>query len=155
MHTIPAAAGRSGLLWYDGMLVRIAADHDATAGDLALLEVWAPVGSGWPPHVHGREDESILVLAGAVRVTVGPEAGRRLGPGEVARLPRRVPHAVEVLEDAHLVVVCTPAGFEAAVRDLGVEAPTATFPDAGTALAADDVAALLARHDVSLLGGVR
>jgi len=47
------------------------------------------------PHQHEAEQFSI-VLTGRMRFVVGGEA-RVLGPGEVAHIPRGVPHSIESL----------------------------------------------------------
>jgi quercetin dioxygenase-like cupin family protein len=100
----------------------------------AHLEITARRGDGAPPHIHRREDELMVVLEGAVEVDVDGDI-HVLGEGDVARLPRRVPHRFTVTSaEARLISVFTPGGCEALLGQIG-----ATGWDPGD----DDVAALL------------
>ncbi len=133
------------LLRHDGQLVRVLADGAGTGGACTLLEVWAPVGSGLPCHVHDLEDETVHVLDGHVRVCLGPTV-RDAGPGEVVHLPRGVPHrVVAVSAEARFLALHVPAGIERFLR------ATADQAAAGPLAVDDDVAALLAAAGLRLL----
>lgn len=82
------------------------------------LDSTPPAGSASPLHVHGREDEMFIVLDGAATVVVG-DARYDLRAGGVAFLPRDVPHAYRITEDAHILTLCTPAGLEEFFRAAG------------------------------------
>jgi mannose-6-phosphate isomerase-like protein (cupin superfamily) len=84
-----------------------------TAGRLSVWEEIVEPGEGTPPHVHHREDEVFHVLEGRVRIWCGAESFEA-GPGATAALPRGVRHCFrnEGTEDARLLVICTPGGFE-------------------------------------------
>ena len=75
--------------------------------EMALLEVQLPAGSATPLHVHSHES-LIYVVTGKVRTTVDEEAFV-LGPGDVCRHPRNVPHSVEALQDSLLIEVKAPS----------------------------------------------
>ncbi|REH48526.1 methyltransferase family protein [Kutzneria buriramensis] len=88
----------------------------ATAGDtdgaLSVVEQRAVRGYSTPPHVHSREDETLVVLAGELSYLVDGREGV-LRAGESAFLPRHKPHRFAVIsEEAHFLVLITPGGFE-------------------------------------------
>jgi hypothetical protein len=73
-------------------------------------------------HVHGREDEHVVVLGGDVTVVVGDDV-HRLTAGDTLALPRGVPHAHLVTSGgAQLLTIATPGGFERLFIELGVPA---------------------------------
>jgi mannose-6-phosphate isomerase-like protein (cupin superfamily) len=90
-----------------------------TAGRLSIWEEIVGPGEGTPPHIHHREDEVFHVLEGRVRIWCGEEAFEA-GPGDTAALPRGVRHHFrnERSEDARLLVICTPGGFDGMFRDV-------------------------------------
>ena len=84
-----------------------------------------------PLHVHRRDDETFYVLEGELTLFV---AGEQivLGPGQAALAPRDVPHAYRVeSEEARWLVITTPAGFDAFVREVAEPAPADELPPAG------------------------
>jgi hypothetical protein len=84
-----------------------------------------------PLHVHRRDDETFYVLEGELTLFV---AGEQivLGPGQAALAPRDVPHAYRVeSEEARWLVITTPAGFDAFVREVAEPAPAEELPPAG------------------------
>ena len=69
--------------------------------EMTLLEIHYTPGVGAPLHVH--EHESLAyVVKGKVRMTVGKET-YVLGPGDVCRHPRGVPHGVEGIDESIVV----------------------------------------------------
>lgn len=59
------------------------------------------------PHQHEAEQFSIM-LKGRMRFTIGTEE-RVLGPGEVAYIPKNVPHSIESLDEyVQVLDVFTP-----------------------------------------------
>lgn len=116
---VAQASDHQRLEWIGGDAISVLLDAETTGGQLALFRNRARAGSAVPVHVHGREDEIILVLAGSVAVWVGDER-HEVGEGGVAFLPRGVPHAYRVTsETADLLGICTPAGFEGFFRAVG------------------------------------
>jgi quercetin dioxygenase-like cupin family protein len=87
---------------------------EASGGRLALVEMAVPARSTGPPlHVHETWDEGFYVLEGELAVQVG-DAPRRAMTGMFAFAPRGTPHTFANLgaDDARILVVLTPAGFE-------------------------------------------
>lgn len=92
---------------------------------LDVVRFVVPVGAGAPPHLHGREQESFLVVRGELSVNVGGEE-RTLRAGEAAALPAGTPHAFMNLgpAEAEVLVMLTPGGrgglaFYRAISALG------------------------------------
>jgi unsaturated pyranuronate lyase len=75
--------------------------------EMTLLEIHYTPGVGAPLHVHDHESLA-YVVKGKVKMTVGKEV-YTLGPGDVCRHPRGVPHGVEGVEESIVVEIKSPA----------------------------------------------
>ncbi len=104
------------------------------ADDVAVADVVARPGGEPALHVHEREDETYVVLDGALPFQRG---GERLdaGPGAVGLLPPGVEHGFALRSpQARLLVVCTPGSgglagaFHALSRPAGDGVPQAGPP---------------------------
>src|SRR6059058_4748944 len=139
-------------IWFLGALSRVRLSGEQTAGAFSLTDNLNRRGNGSPVHVHGREDETILVLDGDLRVIVG-EDDYAAGPGTVAVLPRCLRHAYVVTSaTARFLTLHAPAGFEQFAAEVGQPARGLTLPPppAGP----PDFAALAqaaARHQITIL----
>ena len=129
----PRAYKRSPALtnstWYKGMLhsqMAGTADNDG-AFDFVIAKLRR--GTEPPPHVHSREDEFIYVLSGDMRVYVDGEVFRVVA-GECVFLPRQRAHAWLITsEEAHVILLIVPGGFNEAFNKMNapaerMEAPT-------------------------------
>jgi quercetin dioxygenase-like cupin family protein len=115
-------------LWWLGSLATIKATAEDTGGRYALVEVLEPAGVQAPLHVHHAEDEAFWVLEGRVTFTVGNET-LEATPGTFVFAPRDVPHTYRVdTEDARLLYILSPAGFEGFIRASSEPAATRTIP---------------------------
>jgi len=86
---------------------------DASGNAMSITDGTSPSGSGPPRHIHHREDETFVILAGECDFISGGERFRR-GSGETAFIPRGTEHTFKVVSPKpcrHLVIL-TPAGFE-------------------------------------------
>jgi quercetin dioxygenase-like cupin family protein len=89
-------------------------DGDSTRGAYSMFEYAVPAGvSGPPPHVHTREDESFVCLAGRLKVLLGDQT-HELVHGDYLLLPRDVVHTFDnpYDEEARVISVVSPAGLE-------------------------------------------
>ncbi len=94
-----------------------------TGGRLAVAEEVIGRGAELPRHCHHWEDEALYVLEGELAVCLGGE-WRWVPAGGAILLPRGVEHAVAVVgEEARVLTVLTPAGFEGFYRELAGAAP--------------------------------
>jgi uncharacterized cupin superfamily protein len=85
-------------------------------------------GTEPPPHVHSREDEFIYVLSGEMRVYVEGEVFRAAA-GECVFLPRRRAHAWLITsEEANVIVLIVPGGFNEAFSKMNAPAERMEVP---------------------------
>jgi mannose-6-phosphate isomerase-like protein (cupin superfamily) len=145
-----------GQLWFLDGLITIRVAHDEGGDGISVLEHRAPYGEAPPLHVHREEDETFFVLDGALRLRAG-DAEVRIGPGEAALAPARVPHTyrVESAEGARWLVVTTHGDFERFVRALGRPAQRDDLPAPQGPPTPEEVRALavVAReHGIELVG---
>lgn len=94
-------------------------DGEHTGGRVAVVEHPFPVGALVPPHVHTREDEFSIVTAGAIGFRSGPDEVVLEAGGYISK-PRGELHTMwnAGSEEARMIEVITPAGFENFFRDL-------------------------------------
>jgi mannose-6-phosphate isomerase-like protein (cupin superfamily) len=98
-----------------GLNITAKATGKSTRDAYSLFEYAVPGGvNGPPPHVHTREDESFLCLAGQLEVMLGGETFV-LAHGDYLLLPRDVVHTFRnpFDEEARVISVVSPAGLEA------------------------------------------
>jgi quercetin dioxygenase-like cupin family protein len=145
-------SGRTQPLWFINHLVHIRVDGDASGGALAILDERGRRGDMPPLHVHRRDDETFYVLDGEVTLFVAGEQ-LVLGAGQAAFAPREVPHAYRVeSEEARWLVITTPAGFDAFVREVSEPAPAEELPPAGRAVDPAVVGQAAAKVGIEILG---
>jgi mannose-6-phosphate isomerase-like protein (cupin superfamily) len=97
-----------------GLGITTKTDGDSTRGAYSLFEYAIPAGvNGPPPHVHTREDESFVCLAGRLEVMLGGTT-YELNHGDYLLLPRDVVHTFRnpYAEEARVISVVSPAGLE-------------------------------------------
>ena len=73
---------------------------------MAVLELHYQAGARAPIHTHAHES-IIYVVSGRVKTSIGNDV-YLLGPGDVARHPAGVAHAVEALVDSTVLEVKSP-----------------------------------------------
>ena len=109
--------GRSVRLFAGQARVLAAAEH--TDGCLAIVECVLAAGTSLPPHVHQVEDLALYMVDGELRLCCA-ETTWEAAAGGFVRLPRGVPHAIEVVGDrpARLLLLAWPAGMEELLVEL-------------------------------------
>lgn len=112
-----------------GDRVAILLDGEATQNQYTVMEAELPPGSGPPPHVHSREDESFLVLSGEVTFYLGEKAIRLQENGYIFA-PRNIPHHFRNTGStkAILLETASPAGVERFFEIIGRPLPSRTSP---------------------------
>ncbi|HEY5384543.1 MAG TPA: quercetin 2,3-dioxygenase [Acidimicrobiales bacterium] len=117
-------------LWFADALITYKATGKETDGGLTVAEVRAPRGAGSPRHRHQLEDEAWYVLSGELSFWLGDDV-RTAGPATFVFGPREVEHRFRVdSEEAHFLLLLTPAGFEDFTRSCGWSATALTMPPA-------------------------
>ena len=97
-----------------GLGITLKTDGASTRDAYSLFEYTIPAGvDGPPPHLHTREDESFICLAGRLDVQLGDE-NFVLEHGDYLYLPRDVVHAFRnpYGEESRVISVVSPAGLE-------------------------------------------
>jgi quercetin dioxygenase-like cupin family protein len=96
------------------VLFRYGVGADESDGSLSMLEVTIPPRTLVKPHVHTREDEYSLILAGSVGVRLGDETVEDIRAGSWLIKPRDVPHAMWNVGDepVRILEVVVPGGIE-------------------------------------------
>ena len=103
--------------WVMGGVIDVKLDAERTGGAFTLLEISNPPGGGVPPHVHERDDETVVAVEGALTALVDgtPSA---MAPGDVVFIPRGVVHAFEAGDaGARAIAITSPGGAESMLRD--------------------------------------
>ncbi|MFJ7590919.1 cupin domain-containing protein [Streptomyces sp. NPDC097617] len=154
--TIPYLAQRDEqqtLEWIGGGLFTILLDSQATEGQLTVGRFDVPKDEAPPFHLHTREDEVFLLLAGEALVWVGDER-HELSEGGVIYLPRNIPHGYRITSDrADLLVIATPGGMEEMFRHAGRDITTPR-PD-GFEITKDKLAEAAALRGNTIVGPPR
>ena len=93
-----------------GPLISFVAYGEQTGGALTAFESTAAPGEGPPFHLHVREDETIYVLEGRLRVRLGDDI-HEAPAGSFVFMPHGIPHAWqnEGEDSALLLVLFTPS----------------------------------------------
>ena len=99
---------------------RFLATGEETDGKYATFEAIVPPGSGPPPHVHSREEESFLVLEGEMTFQLGDERFVA-GEGTFLNMPVGSLHCFKNESDktARLLISLAPAGLEEMFFEVG------------------------------------
>ena len=129
LHPILTRAGQSEARWFLGALVEILLTHEQTAGTLSIVLVTEPPGAEAPLHVHHHDDETFVVLEGAVTFEVGGEV-IPAAAGDVAFGPRAIPHRYSVgPEGCRMLFILTPGGrFDEMIVQMSAPAEARTLP---------------------------
>lgn len=138
--------------WFLDTWMKVICDGDSTGGVMSVIE-WQGGSNFSPPlHVHHDEDTAMLVLEGTLTVRIG-DAEQKCGPGEVAWLPRKVPHTFRVdSEKARYVEMITPAGFENFHIDGSREVTNDSFLPEPSPVNVPELAAHAAEHNCDIIG---
>ena len=125
-YVLPTDAGEA--LWFADSLVTYKATGIETRGGLTVAEVRAPRGAGSPRHRHHNEDEAWYVMEGELTFWLGDEQ-QSVAAGSFVFGPRGIDHRFRVDSDeAHFLLLLTPAGFEEFTRACGWPATSLTMP---------------------------
>ena len=118
-------------IWFANSFMRLVADRQSTDGQFALIEQRAPKGFSPPVHCHHNEDQLLFVIDGSLTARLADEE-TIVGEGEAVWLPRGIPHTFRIDSDeARLIEITTPAGFEDYHVRLGTLATEARIPEPG------------------------
>jgi mannose-6-phosphate isomerase-like protein (cupin superfamily) len=115
-------------VWFAGTKVIVRVRATQSDGRLGAWESEESLPNALPLHVHTREDEQVVLLEGTIAFLVGDRV-HHLVAGDTLALPRGVAHAhVVTSQQARVLTVAMPGGFEQLFVDLGVPALPGTTP---------------------------
>lgn len=114
------APGEGRKIGIVGDVYRFLATGEETDGKYATFEAIVPPGSGPPPHIHSREEESFLVLEGEMTFQLGDERFTA-GEGTFLNMPVGSLHCFKNESDktARLLISLAPAGLEEMFFEVG------------------------------------
>jgi len=144
MPTMPTTVRNHGAgerRWFCGGGVHTwLATEAETGGAYLLFEDALDAGKVTPLHQHPKADETFYMLEGEVRLHIAG-VDQTLGAGDIAIIPRGVPHAFLVMTPtARMLCLQTPGGgeefYRCASEPAGAGAPPA--PDFGRVRTAAD-----------------
>ena len=116
-YVLEATEGEA--LWFADALVTYKTTGAETNGGLTVADVRAPKGADSPRHRHQHEDEAWYIVSGELTFWLGDDV-RTVGAGTFVFGPRQVEHRFRVeSEEAHFLLLLTPAGFEDFTRACG------------------------------------
>jgi len=103
-----------------GDVYRFLATGEETDGRYTTFEAIVPPGSGPPPHIHSREEESFLVLEGEMTFQLDDERFVA-GAGTFLNMPVGSLHCFKNESDktARLLISLAPAGLEGMFFEVG------------------------------------
>lgn len=151
--SLPESTG-SNSLWFMTGHVTIHLSKDANADGISIIEHLLPTGFGPPFHIHRDEDETFYILEGEFRFKQG-EAVRHAQAGDVAYLPKGVPHGFRVLSPGGgRCLTITRGRFEAMVRSASRPATAVVLPEQvePTPEMQAHLAGLCAENGIDLIG---
>lgn len=127
----PVGPDEGDLHWLGGISARTLLPGAATGGRLSVVEHrLRPKELAAPLHLHRREDEYSIVTDGRIGFVLGDEVSMA-GPGELVRKPREQWHTFFNAgdEEARLLEIISPAGFEDYFAELAAFFPAGAPPD--------------------------
>ncbi len=119
---------KEALNWL-GELAIIHTTGKETNGKYCVIELYATKEGSPPWHVHHREDEGFYIIEGELTVSVGDKTYKATN-GDYLLAPKDIPHtySVDSLGHARILLICSPSGFEEAVRAMSSPATSLVPP---------------------------
>jgi len=113
-------------VWMLGGRYTVRVSCDDSGGELTVMEMELPVGSGPPPHTHSG-GETVYIVEGAVRYHIDDETFDA-GPGDVIYIPAGTVENFEPTSKSRVIITYTPGGMDKYFLELGEPAPEAGLP---------------------------
>lgn len=113
-----------------GELAIIHTTGKETNGKYCVIELYATKEGSPPWHVHHREDEGFYIIEGEFTICVGSNTYAAKN-GDFLLAPKGIPHTYTVDSHGHarLLMICSPAGFEDAVREMSTPTTSLVPPE--------------------------
>jgi quercetin dioxygenase-like cupin family protein len=105
--------------WLAGGTFAVLLDAAATNGQLGVGRFRVSKGEAPPYHKHLNEDEVFMLIKGTALLWCEDQE-LELSEGGIVFLPRNVPHCYRITSnEADLLMMCTPGGFEGMFTQAG------------------------------------
>lgn len=129
MNTGVLRPGEGQSFWVVGDRYTFLATGEDTGGAYALIHALVPLGSGPPPHIHRREDETFYVLEGELTFQVDGRTFTASG-GSFVTLPKGTLHSFLNTgpTPAKMLILVHPSGLEKFFAEVGKAAGDETEP---------------------------
>ncbi len=122
-QVVVSRSGSGDSFWLAGDTYTVRLAGEQTGDRLSVVHFDIPPGGGPVPHVHGRDFESFFITSGEVELYADGDivTGH---PDDVAVLPVDIPHCFKnrTLNQAEMIAVVAPAGFDRFIAEAGVPA---------------------------------
>ena len=113
----PILKGEVEPYWVMGGVIDVKLDAAQTGGAFTLIEIVNPPGGGVPPHVHERDDETVVLVEGELTALI-EGVTTPMQAGDIVFVKRGVTHAFFAGENgARAVAITSPGGSESMLRD--------------------------------------
>jgi quercetin dioxygenase-like cupin family protein len=113
-------------VWMLGGRYTVRVSSEDSGGELTVMEMELPVGSGPPPHTHPG-GETVYIVEGTVRYNVGDKTFDA-GPGDVIYIPAGTVENFEPTSKSRVIITYTPGGIDKYFLEVGEPAPEAGLP---------------------------
>lgn len=116
--------------WLAGGTFSVLLDAAATNGQLGVGRFRVSKGEAPPYHKHLHEDEVFMLIKGTALLWCDDEE-MELSEGGIVFLPRNIPHCYRITSnEADLLMMCTPGGFEGMFQQAGKAVTSPRQPSA-------------------------
>lgn len=116
----------SRALWLLGGLYEVLVTGEESGGNVTVMRMTAPAGTGAPPHTHPG-DETLYVLAGEIDVHIDNDV-IHARPGAQFYFPAGTREYFEAVTDATVLVNYLPGGIDKFFVEVGEPALTREIP---------------------------
>ena len=123
---IARKADESRALWFLGGLYETLVSSDETDGQVTVMRMTVPTGTGSPPHTHPG-DESLYVLDGELTIHIGGDVVNAKA-GSTFYFPAGTREFFEAVTTATVLITYTPGGIDKFFAEVGEPAATRTLP---------------------------
>lgn len=118
---ISVVQGEREAYWMGNGFIDIKLGADRTGGAFTLIEIVNLPGGGIGPHVHARDDETVMQVVGTLSGVIDG-VDHVLHPGDVAFVPRGIVHSFtnNSSDTTRTFAITSPGGAESLVRETGI-----------------------------------
>jgi quercetin dioxygenase-like cupin family protein len=125
-NAVVTKTGTGQAVWMLGGRYTVRVSSEDSGGELTVMDMELPVGSGPPPHTHPG-GETVYIVEGTVRYHIGDQTFDA-GPGDVIHIPAGTVENFEPTSKARMIIMYTPGGIDKYFLELGEPAPEAGLP---------------------------